>query len=58
MLNHLYVMKNRKPHEEEEEGDDVMILGSTQRYRTKFVTYVLYKPAQDDSDSEDWEIPS
>lgn len=36
MLNHLYILPK--------EGDDVTILGVTHRYRTKFVTTVLYKP--------------
>jgi len=36
MLNHLYILPK--------EDDDVTILGVTHRYRTKFVTTVLYKP--------------
>tara|TARA_R110002050_G_scaffold240478_4_gene376772 strand:+ start:250 stop:423 length:174 start_codon:yes stop_codon:yes gene_type:complete len=38
----------------EEAGNDedlqVMILGATNRYRNKFVTYVYYKPTCDVSD--------
>lgn len=59
MLNHLYVMKNRNPNPNEEDGDvedDVMILGSTQRYRAKFVTYVFYKPSQEEDDGDDWDV--
>eukprot|EP01111_Echinosteliopsis_oligospora_P013997 TRINITY_DN5177_c0_g1_i1.p1 TRINITY_DN5177_c0_g1~~TRINITY_DN5177_c0_g1_i1.p1 ORF type:complete len:299 (-),score=98.68 TRINITY_DN5177_c0_g1_i1:58-954(-) len=37
MLNHFYSM--------EKEDDDVMILGVTHRFKAKFVTTVLYKPA-------------
>jgi 5'-AMP-activated protein kinase, regulatory beta subunit len=37
MLNHLYVNKSR-------EKDGIYIHGVTCRYKTKYVTYVLYKP--------------
>lgn len=37
MLNHLYLMRR-------ETGQDMVILGTTTRYRSKFVTTVFYKP--------------
>lgn len=35
MLNHMYALSIK---------DSVMVLSSTQRYRKKFVTTLLYKP--------------
>ena len=38
ILNHLYALSIR---------DNVMVLGVTHRYKTKYVTTVLYKPLSD-----------
>jgi len=55
-------MKNSDKTRETEDGEDVMILGATHRYRTKFVTHVFYKPgdpslsSSEDDDSQEDEI--
>lgn len=41
-VNHLYLSEKNMA----ELGDEVLVLGVTQRYKTKYITTVLYKPRQ------------
>jgi len=47
MLNHLYF----KEHEDDQKRN-ILILGTTQRYREKFVTMVFYRPAPSLEDTQ------
>lgn len=50
MINHAYYLT--RP---EDEKDKVEVIGSTQRYRTKFVTTVIYKRLPEGKEEEEEE---
>lgn len=56
MLNHLY----SRDYDGNDEMKDVMILGTTARYRDKFITTVFYrpKPKLPETSEPEWEADS
>ncbi len=42
MINHTYILSRPK----NDDMQSVEVLGATHRYKTKFVTTVMYRPAQ------------